>query len=278
MEITEVKAKERRTDTATLIEILILAVVQGITEWLPISSSGHLVIAQKYMGLTLPILFDIILHIGSLLVVLIVLRNPLLKVLNALVHLDFKSDWGKMAVYIIVGDLATAVIGFVFRDLFESFFSNLSIVGLAFFVTGVFLFISEHSNNHNRPLSYLNALLTGVAQGFALIPGISRSGLTISTGLLRKIDRQTAFTFSFLLFIPAVLGATVATAAQAPEIVTDTADYLLVILALAVTVSVGYVSLKLLQKILLAARFHLFAYYCWVMGLLVVLTQLLTMV
>ncbi len=269
------QGKGAATDTATPIQILILAVIQGITEWLPISSSGHLVIAQKYMGLTLPVLFDIILHIGSLIVVLIVLRKPLLKVLNALVRLDFKSDWGKMAVYVIVGNLATAVIGFVSRDLFESFFDNLLIVGPAFLVTGVFLFISEHDKNHNRPLSYLNALLTGIAQGLALIPGISRSGLTISTGLLRKIDRQTAFTFSFLLFIPAVLGAAVATAAQAPEIATTTVDYLLIILALAVTVSVGYVSLRLLQKILLAAKFHLFAYYCWAIGFFVILTQVL---
>ncbi len=261
-----------------MIEILILAVIQGITEWLPISSSGHLAIAQKYMDLALPILFDIILHVGSLIVVLIVLRNPLSRVLNALVRLDFKSAWGKMAVYVIVGDLATAIIGFVFRDLFESFFDNLLIVGLAFLVTGVFLFISERSKKYDRPLGYLDALLIGIAQGFALIPGISRSGLTISTGLLRRIDRQTTFTFSFLLFIPAVLGAAVATAAQAPEIATNTQDYSLIILALAVTVSVGYVSLKLLQKILLAARFHLFAYYCWAVGFVVIMAQVLAVV
>jgi len=245
---------------------------------LPISSSGHLVITQKYMGLTLPVFFDVVLHIGSLLVVLIVLRNPLFKVLNALVHIDFRSDWGKMAVYIIVGNIATAVIGVVFRDLFESFFNNLLAVGVAFLITGIFLFVSERPRNHIKPLNALNALLIGIAQGFALIPGISRSGLTISTGLLRNIDRQKAFTFSFLLFIPAVLGATIATAAEAPRAVATAADYLLVILALAVTIVVGYVFLKLLQKTLLAARFHLFAYYCWAVGFIIVLTQILAVV
>lgn len=258
-----------------MIEILILAVIQGITEWLPISSSGHLVVAQKYMHLTLPVFFDVILHVGSLLVVLIVFRSEIFKILRAVAHLDFKSEEGKLALLIILGSIPTTIIGFVFKATFESFFSNLLAVGIAFLIMGVFLFISESGRNQNRQLNHLDAVLIGVAQGVALIPGISRSGITITTGLLRKVEKQTAFTFSFLLFIPAVLGATIGKALEATNLAVADLSYVSILFGLAITVVVGYFSLKLLLKIVLRGRFHLFAYYCWALGLIVVLTQVL---
>jgi len=136
-----------------LIEILILAIIQGVTEWLPISSSGHLVLAQKYMGLNLPVFFDVALHMGSLLVVLIVFRSEILKILQAVARLDFKSEEGKLALYVILGSIATAVIGFLFRDLFESFFNNLWAVGSALIITGTFysfLVISSNRRSQNK--------------------------------------------------------------------------------------------------------------------------------
>jgi len=258
-----------------LIEILILAVIQGITEWLPISSSGHLVIAQKYMHLTLPVFFYVILHVGSLLVVLIVFRSEILKIFRAVTHLDFKSEEGKLALYIIFGSIPTAVIGFVFKGLFESFFNNLLAVGVAFIIMGGFLFASKLIREQNRMIGYLDSFLIGVAQGVALIPGISRSGITITTGLLRKVEKQTVFTFSFLLFIPAVLGATIGKAAEATNLAVADLSYVSILFGLVITVVVGYFSLKLLLKIVLRGRFHLFAYYCWALGLIVVLTQVL---
>jgi len=227
------------------------------------------------MGLGLPVFFDVVLHVGSLLVVLIVFWGEILKIFRAVVRLDFKSEEGKLALYIVLGSIPTAAIGFIFRDLFESFFNNLLAVGTAFMVTGSFLFVSERRKNQTKQLNYLDAVLIGVAQGVALIPGISRSGITITTGLLRKVDKQTAFTFSFLLFIPAVVGATITTAVETENLIFANVDYASMLLGLATTVVVGYASLRLLRKIVLRERFHLFAYYCWFIGFVVLLTQAL---
>jgi len=251
-------------------------VIQGITEWLPISSSGHLVIAQEYLHLQLSVFFDVVLHLGSLVVVLTVFWNDAAKVLKALVHLDLKSEHGKLGVYIILGTVSTVIIGYVFKDLFESFFHNLLAVGVAFILTGSFyslLYLSRPGKQQSRPLNPLRAVLIGTAQGIALIPGISRSGSTIATGLLLKVDREAAFRFSFLLFIPAAIGATVLTAIDTESLPIGDVDYISLLLALATTVVVGYLSLRLLQRIVLADRLHSFAYYCWGLGLLLVLTQ-----
>jgi len=225
------------------------------------------------MRLSLPLFFDVVLHVGSLLVVLIVFRSEIFKILRAVAQLDFKSEEGKLAVLIILGSIPTAIIGFIFKAMFESFFNNLLAVGVAFLIMGGLMFISERSKNRNRALSRLDAVLIGVAQGVALIPGISRSGATITTGLLRKVSKQTAFTYSFLLFIPAVVGATFFTALEAENLVAADIDYAGMLFGLVTTVGVGYFSIKLLQKIVLKERFHLFAYYCWTLGFIVVLAQ-----
>jgi len=225
------------------------------------------------LGLRLPVFFDIALHTGSLLVVLIALRGEILKILRGVVHLNFKSEEGKLVMLVIYGSIPTAVIGFVFKNTFESIFNNPMVVGIAFLTMGVFLSVSERRKNHNRPLNHLDAVLIGVAQGIALIPGISRSGITITTGLLRKVDKQIAFMFSFLLFIPAVVGATAFTVAEAQNLTAVDIDLPTMLFGLVTTVVVGYFSFKLLRKIVLRGSFHLFAYYCWAIGIVVVLSQ-----
>ncbi len=271
------KKKEGSIETATLIEILILAFIQGVTEWLPISSSGHLALAQQYMRLNLPVFFDVSLHVGTLLVVIAVFRSEIFKILQAVVRLDFKSEEGKLVPLIILGSIPIAILGFVFKATFESLFENTLAVGTALLMTGFVLFISERRKNQNRVLNRLDAVLIGIAQAVALIPGVSRSGITITTGLLRKVEKQTAFTFSFLLFIPAVVGATVSTFAEAQNLTAADIDYATILIGLATTIVVGYFSLKLLRAFVLRERLHLFAYYCWALGLIVIFTQALAM-
>ena len=111
-----------------LIEVLILAIVQGITEWLPIFSSGHLAILQQYFGLNVPVLFDVILHAGTLLVVIVVFRKDIVKIFRIVARFDFKIEEGKLALYIILGSIPTAIIGFLFEEKIESFFSNLTVI------------------------------------------------------------------------------------------------------------------------------------------------------
>jgi undecaprenyl-diphosphatase len=265
-----------------LIEVLILAIVQGITEWLPISSSGHLVLVQQLMQKYnsewqgVPVLFDVILHLGSLFVVLVAFRRDIIRILRAVAHLNFKSEDGKLALYIIVGSIPTAIIGFLFQEKLESFFSNLSAVGLAFLITGSLLYLSKFAKNKNRTIDYLDSLLIGTAQGVALIPGVSRSGATISTGLLRRVKRERAFQYSFLLFIPAVIGATLAKSLQEwKSLAAANLDAASIFLGLIVTMIVGYVFLKLLFKAIVKEKFHLFAYYCWALGLIIILARVL---
>lgn len=255
--------------TLTLIDILILAVVQGITEWLPISSFGHLVIVEKYLGLAPPLIFNVMLHVGTVFVVLAVFWRDIVKIVKALVRLDFKTDEGKLALFIVVGSVPTALIGFFFRDVFESFSHSLFVVGVALLITGFVLFISER-RKADRELSYVDSLLIGTAQGIAITPGISRSGATISTGLLRKVKKETAFKYSFLLSVPAIIGAAVM---ESRGLVVSNVDMVALFLGAIISMMVGYVSLKFLQKVVMKEKFHLFAYYCWIVGLLTVFSQ-----
>ncbi len=251
----------------TLIEALILAVVQGLTEWLPVSSSGHLVITQTVLGLNPPLIFDVMLHVGTLIVVLTVFRKDIADIIKAVIKRDFETEEGKLALFIVVGSVPIAIIGFVFYDFFKSLFSNLLAVGVAIIITGSVIFFSEKRIG-NRKMGILDSLLIGLAQAVTIIPGISRSGITVATGLLRKIDKTKAFRYSFLLSVPAVIGATVM---ESRDLVLGNMDMAPLFLGATISMIVGYVSLKLLQKIVMNEKFHLFAYYCWTVGIAIIL-------
>ena len=251
----------------TLIEALFLAVVQGLTEWMPVSSSGHLVITQTVLGLNPPLIFDVMLHVGTLIVVLTVFRNDIADIIKAVIKRDFETEEGKLALFIVVGSVPIAITGFIFYDFFKSLFSNLVAVGLALIITGSVLFFSEKRIG-NRKMGIIDSLLIGLAQAVTIIPGISRSGITVATGLLRKIDKTKAFRYSFLLSVPAVIGATVM---ESRDLVLGNMDMAPLFLGATISMIVGYGSLKLLQKIVMNEKFHLFAYYCWTVGITIIL-------
>jgi undecaprenyl-diphosphatase len=261
--------------TMDLIQTLVLAVIQGITEWLPVSSTGHLNIARNCMGLSTVepsyIFFDFVLHMGTLCVVLVAFREDIVKILRAVIRRDFNTNEGKLALFIIVGSVPTAIIGFIldflFQKQFESLYLNLLTVGVALPINGFVLYVSQLRRD-NEKLSYMDSLLVGIAQGVAIIPGISRSGVTISTGLLRKVNKETAFKYSFLLSIPAVIGATIA---ESRNLVVSNVDMAAMFLGVITSMIVGYIFLKLLQKIVMKEKFHLFAYYCWIAGLIIII-------
>jgi len=206
------------------------------------------------------------LHVGTVFVVLAVFWRDIVRIIKALVSLDFKTEEGKLALFIAVGSVPTALIGFFFHEIFESFSHNLLAVGIALLITGFVLFFSERRKT-NRELSYLDSLLIGAAQGVAITPGISRSGVTIATGLLRRVKKEIVFKYSFLLSVPAVIGATVM---ESRDLVVGNVDVFALILGTIISMIVGYISLKFLQKVLMKEKFHLFAYYCWIVGLITV--------
>lgn len=257
---------------ASFIEAVIFGVIQGLTEWLPMSSSGHLAIAKEFFGWRPPVIFFVLLHVGTLVVIVAFFRRDIVEVLKALVRRNLRSEEGKLGVCVIVGSVPTAVIGYIFQDLFESFFDNLLVVGAALLATGFLLFFSEQREG-DKALGFLDSLLVGIAQGTAIIPGISRSGATISIGLLRRVDKETAFRFSFLLSIPAVLGATIAKSGDL-NLLIGHGDVIAVVVGVVTSMVVGYLSLKVLRKVVMKKRFHWFALYCWAAGALVIISQM----
>jgi undecaprenyl-diphosphatase len=270
-----------------LLEAILLGALQGATEWLPVSSSGHLVLAQAYLGVSVPVFFDLLLHMGTLAVVTAFLRKDILRIVRALWGAraaraqgrSAKEVWWedadrRMALLVVVGSIPTAAIGFLFLRQFESMFSSPLAVGVALLVTGAFLLLLRWAPapRQGARIGLADALLVGVAQGAAIAPGISRSGATIGAGLLRGVDRETAVRLSFLMSIPAIAGAS---AFQASGAAVSAALHLWPVYLVGVLTSaaVGWASLWLLVRIVRGAKLHYFSAYCLAVGAAVVLAS-----
>lgn len=262
-------------------ESIILGIVQGLTEFLPVSSSGHLVLFQTLFGMTEPaLLFDICLHVGTLLAVIAVFRVELTALLSALVRtptmiwsaggvssLYTVNPQFRLMVLIVLGSVPTAVMGVLFAKMAEQIFSAVWLVGVALLITATFLWFTRGQIQPGRmvkKMSVRDALVIGVAQGFAIIPGISRSGATISAALYLGLDRDLAGRFSFLLAIPAILGALVL-GIDGEAFHTDIP--LGIILAGSICAAVvGYLALRILLHLVRKGKLYRFAPYCWTVG------------
>lgn len=244
-----------------IFQSIILGIIQGITEWLPVSSSGHLVIAQEFFGLQNALLFDILLHIATLSVIFIILRKEIFNIAKACFKLDFKSENGKLALFIVVASVPTGIIGILFKDLFEKVFSNLFGVAIGLMITGIVLLLTKKIRNKFQNLNFKNSIMIGIAQGIAITPGISRSGSTIATGIMLGIDKDKVAKFSFLLSIPAILGASLLESKKLlnPEL---SFDWVPKIAGMVTAAIIGYITLKALLKIIQSDKFYLFGYYC----------------
>ena len=191
-------------------EALILAIVQGITEWLPISSSGHLVIFENLLNYESSLTFDVALHFGTLMAVFVYFGRDIIDILRDLLSFRFHSENGKTGLLLIVASIPASIIGFLFYDFFESVFNNLFVTALGFGITGLFLFIASLDfRKKEGKLSYKESFLIGIAQAASILPGISRSGATISSGVLLGQDVKAAARFSFLMSIPVIFGANI---------------------------------------------------------------------
>jgi undecaprenyl-diphosphatase len=259
------------------LQAVLLGVVQGLTEFLPISSSGHLVIGQRLLGLEEPhLLFDVAVHVGTLVAVLIVFLDDLRSMLWSIVPgADGDPAARRLVWLVIVGSVPAGLAGLLLEDFFESLFASMMTVGVALLVTGGVLFATVRFPAGQRSVSevgWRSALLVGVAQAMAIIPGISRSGATICAGLGVGMQRELAARFSFILSIPAILGALVLQLRDLPPLSPgETAPLLLGGVVAAAT---GYVALRLLISLVKRGRLHWFAYYCWCLGALTVAASL----
>ncbi|MDP2928776.1 MAG: undecaprenyl-diphosphate phosphatase [Candidatus Omnitrophota bacterium] len=247
----------------TMIQAIISGIVQGVTEFFPMSSSGHLVLLHSVFGFRQSMLtFDVFLHFGTILSVLIFFRKEIVNML--------RKDKALLK-FIIVGSIPTFIIGLLFKDVVENYFSMPRTVGLFLVITGIFLLLASLSAiyrkiiRRNRPLGYLNSIIIGFAQGISILPGISRSGSTIGAALMAGLGESDAVKFSFLLSVPAVLGANILKARQicGNLVSTDTVAFIAGGIAAMVT---GFFAIKVLLVILNKNLFFLFGIYCMLMG------------
>jgi undecaprenyl-diphosphatase len=256
----------------SLIQAIMLGIVQGITEFLPISSSGHLVLMQKVFGITEPaLLFDTCVHLGSLLAVFAVFGGDILSIL--------KKPFQKLTWLLIAGTIPTAIIGVAFKDFFEELFHTGNTLGVEFIITGLVLLWSSTQGSGRKGLketTYLDAAFVGLMQGAAILPAISRSGLTISGALFRKLDRDFAARFSFLMSVPAILGAAVFQLKDITKAGSTGMSYGTLVAGALAAAFAGYLSIQYMLEILKKGRLRYFAYYVFALGGLVLVDQHIT--
>ncbi|MFH2045235.1 MAG: undecaprenyl-diphosphate phosphatase [Pseudomonadota bacterium] len=264
-----------------IFQAAILGIIQGITEFLPVSSSGHLVLFQNLFGLKeAELLFDISVHLGTLAAVIIFFYkdiNAIFVSVFSYCKTAFKTGSfalskddleTKFALLIVIGSVPTAIIGLMFKKIADQLFSSVLIAGLMFILTGLILLTTSLIKippKENALFSIKDALIIGISQGLAIMPGLSRSGTTISTGLFLGLNHETAAKYSFLLSIPAIVGASFLS-------FTDISNSNLIPLGtiLAGVISScasGYFALKFLLYIVKKGRLHYFSPYCFAIGI-----------
>jgi undecaprenyl-diphosphatase len=272
-------------------ESLFLGVVQGLTEFLPVSSSGHLVIFQHFLGLKEPqILFDVVVHFGTLLAVVAVYRKDLWKVIVEFLAAmgewvrtgNLKATWRthpyfRLGIFLVLGTVPAALAGILLRAPLEKAFGSLSSAACMLLITGTVLFFTKKKTGEGRDLEALtlrDALLIGTFQALALMPGISRSGMTIAGGLFLGLNRDLAARFSFLLSVPAILGANIL---EVRDIIghSETVDPLPLLLGGGTALFTGYFALLFLLRVVHRGKLSHFAYYCWALGVTVLTLSLL---
>ncbi|MBN2423337.1 undecaprenyl-diphosphatase UppP [Candidatus Woesearchaeota archaeon] len=248
----------------SVFEAIILGIVQGITEWLPISSSGHLVLMQNLMNTDVPVVFDVVLHFGSLFVILLVFWKRIIALIKGLLKKDKKSI--NLVLMLLFASIPIAVIGVFLNDLIKSIFNNNLTVGISLLITSALLFLSRFPKNKTKKLDFKNTFLIGIAQALAILPGVSRSGATISAGLIQSVKREDAAEFSFLLAIPAIIGATVFEMKNLSQI----SNFTPLIISTLTTIIAGYFSLRLLLRIIKEKKFSWFSLYCLILGIIII--------
>jgi undecaprenyl-diphosphatase len=253
----------------TKIEAFILGIIQGFTEFLPISSTGHLFLGRNLFGLNEAGLFlDTMLHIGTLLAVFVIYKREFLYML--------RHPFSKRTFLLVVGTIPAVVIGLTFKDYFEEISKTGVTIGWEFLVTGLFLWFADNiKNGYKRmeEISYTDAFFIGTFQAAAIFPAISRSGLTIVAALIRKLDRETAAYFSFLLSTPAIAGAVLL---QSIDLFNGTVENIsLTALGIALVSSTifGYIAVKWMISYLKKHSLKVFAVYVWSLGIIVISLQ-----
>ena len=246
---------------------IFLGIIQGLTEFLPVSSSGHLVLFQKIFGIDVDCLFfDIVVHLGTLVAVVIVYHKSIWEIV--------KHPFCEKAQKLVFATIPTIVIAILFKDIFKNSFGG-DFLFVGFLVTAIIMFFADYSARHNyqyRHLSYGNAVVMGLFQGLAIFPGVSRSGSTITAGLVQGVRRNESAEFSFLMSIPAILGSLVfelfdiGSASLNVSFATLLAGFMFSAVS-------GYLAIKFMLKIIKKAKFAWFGVYLTLLSILLIVNK-----
>ena len=259
------------------IEAIILGIIQGLTEFLPVSSSGHLELAKAVLGdQSLPeesLLFTVVLHFATALSTIVIFRKEIAEIFTGL--LQFKwNEQAEFSVKIILSMIPAAVIGVIFNDQIEALFSRqILLVGAMLILTGLLLFLADRAKNTNKKVTYSSALLIGISKAIAILPGISRSGATISTSVLLGIDRERAARFSFLMVVPLILGKMAKDLLEGGIAKSQMEILPLVLGALAAFIS-GLIACQWMISLVKKSQLKYFSFYCLIVGTIAILISL----
>lgn len=280
-----------------IIETIILGIVQGVAEFIPVSSSGHLAIFKNIFGLSdVGLVYDVLLHIGTLLAVVVVfwkdikklVSNGVLIVAECFINIGIffrnlfsksekksyknilSTSYRRFVLLVIVSSVPTAILGYLMSDMVESVSAGLIVPGIGLLITGVLLLISDMLPDGFKKAdnaSWWNAIFIGVVQGLATLPGISRSGSTITAALLCKFDRKFAVKYSFIMSIPAILGACLLELKDIGSENLSNTQLIYYLIGMVVAGVVGYVCIKTMLVIVRKKKFKYFAFYCFAVGI-----------
>ena len=251
----------------TIFVAVLLGVVQGLTEFLPVSSSGHLVLFQKIFGIEVDcLMFDIVVHLGTLVAVLVAYRKSVLEII--------KRPFCEKAQKLVFATLPTIIIALIFKDFFKSAFDG-SLLFIGFFVTGIFMLIADYfckKNYQYKNLTYGGSIVMGIFQGFAILPGISRSGSTITSAMVQGVRREESAEFSFLMSVPAIFGSLVFELFDIGKASVDISVWAMV-LGFVFSAVFGYLAIRLMKRVIKRAKFLWFAVYLFFLSGILVLNQ-----
>jgi len=255
------------------IEAIILGIIQGLTEFLPVSSSGHLELAKVIFGdNSVPkesLTFTVILHFATALSTLVIFRKDVLEIIKGLFQFK-KNEEFIFSVKIIISMIPATIIGLMFEKELEAFFNgNVLLVGFMLLITGLLLFLADKAKNTDKNVSYLNALIIGVSQAIAMLPGISRSGATISTSVLLGVDRTKAARFSFLMVVPLILGK-VAKDFMGGEISFASENFGVMAVGFIASFISGLLACNWMISLVKNSKLYYFSVYCFIVGTLAI--------
>lgn len=265
----------------TILEAIILGVVQGLTEFLPISSSGHLVLAEELLGFTThDVRFIVIVHLGSLIAVLAVYREQIIRIIKGFLlgrisyrngRWQFTNPDTQRGALLIFATIPAVLVGLWLMGQIEKNFFQPFWVGIFLSITGLFLFCTRLIKPVNGKLNWFRALIIGVAQALAIFPGMSRSGTTIAAGICAGTEKTRAAEFSFLLSIPIIVGAGIMEFGKMFETIPPPTEIVTLVLGAVTSAFSGYIAIRFLLNIIKKGKLYYFAYYCWLLALIVII-------